>query len=97
MRSDPEGRDPQNGPQQGPRQGGDRAEAGPAGRAPRWRGAQREIGAARRVARLGRGASAASSTSGSRVTDVVAEVLLPAEQRDEERLRALLANYERTL
>ena len=31
------------------------------------------------------------------ITDVVAEVLLPAEQRDEERLRTLLANYETTL
>ena len=31
------------------------------------------------------------------ITDVVAEVLLPAEQRDEERLRTLLTNYETTL
>lgn len=30
------------------------------------------------------------------VTDVVAEVLLPAEQRDEARLRDLLAQYDRT-
>lgn len=31
------------------------------------------------------------------ITDVVAEVLLPAEQRDEERLRTMLAKYESTL
>jgi hypothetical protein len=30
------------------------------------------------------------------VTDVVAEVLLPAEHRDEARLRELLANYDRS-
>lgn len=31
------------------------------------------------------------------ITDVVAEVLLPAEQRDEERLRKILKKYESTL
>jgi oligoendopeptidase F len=31
------------------------------------------------------------------IADVVAEVLLPAEHRDEERLRSLLADYERTI
>jgi hypothetical protein len=31
------------------------------------------------------------------ITDVVAEVLLPAEQRDEERMRDLLARYEETI
>jgi predicted nucleic acid-binding Zn-ribbon protein len=31
------------------------------------------------------------------ITDVVAEVLLPAEQRDEERMRELLARYEQSL
>lgn len=31
------------------------------------------------------------------ITDVVAEVLLPAEQRDDERLRAVLKRYESTL
>lgn len=31
------------------------------------------------------------------ITDVVAEVLLPAEQRDEERLRAVLEKYETSL
>jgi len=31
------------------------------------------------------------------ITDVVAEVLLPAEQRDEDRLRTLLTKYETTL
>jgi hypothetical protein len=31
------------------------------------------------------------------VIDVVAEVLLPSEQRDEERLRALLKDYDRGL
>lgn len=31
------------------------------------------------------------------LTDVLAEVLLPAEHRDEERLRTLLEGYDRTL
>jgi hypothetical protein len=31
------------------------------------------------------------------ITDVVAEVLLPAEQRDDERLRAVLQRYESSL
>jgi len=31
------------------------------------------------------------------IVDVVAEVLLPAEQRDEERLRAILAKYDERL
>ena len=31
------------------------------------------------------------------IADVVAEVLLPAEERDEERLRAVLARYDSTL
>jgi len=31
------------------------------------------------------------------ITDVVAEVLLPAEQRDDERLRAMLQKYESSL
>ena len=31
------------------------------------------------------------------IVDVVAEVLLPAEQRDEERLRAILAEYDKSL
>jgi hypothetical protein len=31
------------------------------------------------------------------ITDVVAEVLLPAEQRDEERLRAILQKYDAAL
>jgi len=31
------------------------------------------------------------------IADVVAEVLLPAEHRDDERLNALLASYEKTI
>jgi len=31
------------------------------------------------------------------ITDVVAEVLLPAEQRDETRLREILSRYDKTL
>ena len=31
------------------------------------------------------------------IADVVAEVLLPAEHRDEQRLRDVLADYERTI
>lgn len=31
------------------------------------------------------------------ITDVVAEVLLPAEQRDETRLREILGRYDKTL
>ncbi len=102
MRKRPEkGQDPQNGPQQGPRQGGRQGpKQGPQDGPPRWRKAQREIEALRaRVARLEAEVQECRQLNKrlAEVTDVVAEVLLPAEQRDEERLRALLANYERTL
>jgi DNA repair exonuclease SbcCD ATPase subunit len=102
MRKRPEkGQDPQNGPQQGPRQGGRPGpKQGPQDGPPRWRKAQREIEALRaRVARLEAEVQECRQLNKrlAEVTDVVAEVLLPAEQRDEERLRALLANYERTL
>jgi len=102
MRKRPDkGQDPQNGPQQGPRQGGRPGpKQGPQDGPPRWRKAQREIEALRaRVARLEAEVQECRQLNKrlAEVTDVVAEVLLPAEQRDEERLRALLANYERTL
>jgi DNA repair exonuclease SbcCD ATPase subunit len=106
MRKRPEkGQEPQNGPQQGPRQGGKPGpkqgpKQGPQDGPPRWRKAQREIEALRaRVARLEAEVQECRQLNKrlAEVTDVVAEVLLPAEQRDEERLRALLANYERTL
>ena len=102
MRKRPEkGQAPQNGPQQGPRQGGRPGpKQGPQDGPPRWRKAQREIEALRaRVARLEAEVQECRQLNKrlAEVTDVVAEVLLPAEQRDEERLRALLANYERTL
>lgn len=102
MRKRPEkGQDPQNGPQQGPRQGGKPGpKQGPQDGPPRWRKAQREIEALRaRVARLEAEVQECRQLNKrlAEVTDVVAEVLLPAEQRDEERLRALLANYQRTL
>ena len=102
MRKRPDkGQDPQNGPQQGPRQGGiPGPKQGPQDGPPRWRKAQREIEALRaRVARLEAEVQECRQLNKrlAEVTDVVAEVLLPAEQRDEERLRALLANYERTL
>ena len=102
MRKRPEkGQAPQNGPQQGPRQGAEPGpKQGPQDGPPRWRKAQREIEALRaRVARLEAEVQECRQLNKrlAEVTDVVAEVLLPAEQRDEERLRALLANYERTL
>jgi hypothetical protein len=106
MRKRPEkGQDPQNGPQQGPRQGGKPGPKqgpgqGPQDGPPRWRKAQREIAALRaRVTRLEAEVQECRQLNKrlAEVTDVVAEVLLPAEQRDEERLRALLANYQRTL
>ena len=102
MRKRPDkGQDPQNGPQQGPRQGGRPGpKQGPQDGPPRWRKAQREIEALRaRVARLEAEVQECRQLNKrlAEVTDVVAEVLLPAEQRDEERLRARLANYERTL
>ena len=102
MRKRPDkGQDPQNGPQQGPRQGGRPGpKQGPQDGPPRWRKAQREIEALRaRVARLEAEVQECRQLNKrlAEVTDVVAEVLLPAEQRDEERLRALLANYQRTL
>lgn len=75
------------------------AEGRPAG-APRWKEAQREIaGLRRRVTTLESEVQELRQLSKrlAEITDVVAEVLLPAEQRDEERLREILARYDAQL
>jgi len=67
---------------------------------PRWKRAMAEIKTLReRVADLEAEMQECRQLNRrlAEITDVVAEVLLPAEQRDEERLRTLLANYETTL
>ena len=67
---------------------------------PRWKRAQQEIRELReRVAALEVEMQECRRLNKrlAEITDVVAEVLLPAEQRDESRLRALLSDYERTL
>jgi hypothetical protein len=64
---------------------------------PRWRQAQDQIVALqRRVAALEAEVQECRQLNKrlAEVTDVVAEVLLPAEQRDDQRLRAVLARYE---
>ena len=67
---------------------------------PRWQKAQRDIDALReRVALLEQEVQEARQLNKrlAEITDVVAEVLLPAEQRDEERLREILKRYESQL
>jgi len=67
---------------------------------PRWKRAMAEIKTLReRVADLEAEMQECRQLNRrlAEITDVVAEVLLPAEQRDEERLRTLLTNYETTL
>ncbi len=67
---------------------------------PRWKRAQQEIRVLReRVAALEAEMQECRQLNKrlAEITDVVAEVLLPAEQRDESRLRTLLSNYEKTL
>jgi FtsZ-binding cell division protein ZapB len=75
---------------------GQRKQGGP----PRWKQAQKEIDALKRRVALLEDEIQESRQLNKRlaeITDVVAEVLLPAEQRDEERLRALLGGYESAL
>lgn len=79
---------------------GPRRPDGQGGGPPRWQQAQKEIAALRRrVDLLEKEVQEARQLNKrlAEITDVVAEVLLPAEQRDEERLRAILARYESTL
>ncbi len=70
--------------------------AGPA----RWEKAEKEIAALRRrVGRLEKEVQEARQLNKrvAEITDVIAEVLLPAEERDEDRLRAVLSKYDSTL
>jgi septation ring formation regulator EzrA len=70
------------------------------GQAPRWKKAQREIADLRKRVTLLESELQEVRQLNKRlaeVTDVVAEILLPAAQRDEERLRELLARYESNL
>jgi DNA repair exonuclease SbcCD ATPase subunit len=67
---------------------------------PRLQRAEQEIAALRRrVAALEKEVQEARHLNKrlAEITDVVAEVLLPAEDRDEERLRALLQRYDAQL
>jgi DNA repair exonuclease SbcCD ATPase subunit len=67
---------------------------------PRWQKAQREIRALKeRVAVLEQEVQQCRQLNKrlAEITDVVAEVLLPAEQRDETRLRRILAKYDSAL
>jgi hypothetical protein len=79
------------------------ANPGPAqgqGPGPRWKQAQKDIVALRRrVAAVEQELQEARQLNRrlAEIVDVVAEVLLPAEQRDEERLRAILAKYDESL
>jgi hypothetical protein len=66
----------------------------------RWKQAQKDIEALRRrVAAVEQELQEARQLNRrlAEIVDVVAEVLLPAEQRDEERLRAILAKYDESL
>jgi hypothetical protein len=70
------------------------------GPGPRWKQAQKDIDALRRrVAAVEQELQEARQLNRrlAEIVDVVAEVLLPAEQRDEERLRAILAKYDESL
>jgi hypothetical protein len=68
--------------------------------APRWKKAQREIADLRKRVTLLENEVQELRQLNKRlaeVTDVVAEILLPAAQRDDSRLQELLARYERDL
>jgi hypothetical protein len=70
------------------------------GPGPRWKQAQKDIEALRRrVTVVERELQEARQLNKrlAEIVDVVAEVLLPAEQRDEKRLRAVLAKYDESL
>lgn len=67
---------------------------------PRWQQAQKDIAALRRrVTALEEELQETRQLNKrlAEIADVVAEVLLPAEQRDENRLQELLAKYESRL
>lgn len=67
---------------------------------PRWQQAQKDIAALRRrVAALEEELQETRQLNKrlAEIADVVAEVLLPAEQRDENRLQELLSKYESRL
>lgn len=67
---------------------------------PRWQQAQKDIAALRRrVTALEEELQETRQLNKrlAELADVVAEVLLPAEQRDEKRLQELLAKYESRL
>jgi len=81
---------------QAERTGAQAARQGP----PRWKKAEKDIAALReRVAVLEDEVQECRRLNKrlAEITDVVSEVLLPAEQRDEDRLRRVLAEYDSTL
>jgi hypothetical protein len=86
-----------------PEQRGGQSAPGPEGRpglAGRLRKAEKDIKALRRrMAELEDEVQEARHLNKrlAEIADVVAEVLLPAEQRDEERLRDVLSRYDATL
>jgi hypothetical protein len=76
------------------------AQQGPKGPGPRVRKLEREVATMRRrIASLEQEVQETRQLNKrlAEITDVVAEVLLPAEQRDEERLRSVLEKYESSL
>jgi hypothetical protein len=67
---------------------------------PRWKQTQKDIQALRRRVEVVESELQEARQLNRRlaeIVDVVAEVLLPAEQRDEDRLREVLARYDATL
>jgi hypothetical protein len=67
---------------------------------PRWKKAEKEITALRlRMSEVEQEIQETRRLNKrlAEITDVVAEVLLPAEQRDEERLRTILSKYDSTM
>jgi hypothetical protein len=74
--------------------------AGAQAQPPRWKKAEREIADLRkRVSLLENEVQELRQLNKrlAEVTDVVAEILLPAAQRDDDRLQELLARYETNL
>jgi hypothetical protein len=67
---------------------------------PRWKQTQKDIQALRRRVEVVESELQEARQLNRRlaeIVDVVAEVLLPAEQRDEDRLREVLARYDASL
>jgi hypothetical protein len=67
---------------------------------PRWKQTQKDMEALRRRVEVVEQELQEARQLNRRlaeIVDVVAEVLLPAEQRDEDRLREVLARYDATL